>query len=61
MGFKYANRLTGLHQQRLIAFQVFQRLHDSVIAFPVTRRATNTAVDHQLMWVLGNIGIEVVH
>ena len=61
MRFKYADRFTGLHQQGLVAFQVFQRLHDSVIAFPVARSATNTAIDHQLMRVFSDIGIEVVH
>ena len=61
MRFKYADRFAGLHQQGLVAFQVFQRLHDSVIAFPVARSATDTAIDHQLMRVFGDIGIEVIH
>ncbi|MND28033.1 hypothetical protein D3C80_185090 [compost metagenome] len=61
MGFKYAYRLAGLHQQGLIVFQVFQRLHDSVIAFPVTRRASDAAVNHQLMRVFGDVRIEVIH
>ena len=61
MGFEYAHRLPGLHQQGFIALQVLQRLHDSVIAFPVARCATNTAIDHQLVRVFGDIGIKVIH
>ena len=61
MGFENAHRLAGLDQQGFVAFQVLQRLHDSVIAFPVARCATNTAIDHQLVRVFGDIGIEVIH
>ena len=61
MGFEYAHRLTGLHQQRFVALEVFQRLHDSVIAFPVARRASDAAIHHQLMRVFGDIRVEVIH
>ena len=55
-----ADRLAGLHQQRLVVVEVAQRLEDGVVAFPVARGAADAAVHDQLGRVLGDFGIEVV-
>ncbi len=56
-----ADRLAGLHQQRLVAVERAQRRHDAVEALPVARGAADAAVDHELRGPLGHLGIEVVH
>ncbi|MNC07674.1 hypothetical protein D3C75_552300 [compost metagenome] len=61
MGFKHADRLTGLHQQGLVVFQFGERGNHRVIALPVARRPANAAVHHQLVRILRHVGIEVVH
>ena len=58
---KYTDRLTGLHQQRLVFFQCLQRLDDGVIRIPVSSRLTDTTVDNQVLRSLRNIRIQIVH
>src|SRR5476651_794339 len=61
VGLEHADRLAGLHQQSLVVIQVGQAFDDLVVAFPVTRRTTDTTVNHQFFRVLGNFRVEVVH
>ena len=56
-----ADRLAGLHQQRLVGFQLAQRRDDAVEALPVARGAADAAVHHQLARLLRHLGVEVVH
>ncbi|VFS31354.1 Uncharacterised protein [Yokenella regensburgei] len=61
VGFKYAHRLAGLHQQRFILFKLRQRVDDSVIAFPVACRTTDAAVNNQLIRVFRYVRVQIVH
>ncbi|MNE48767.1 hypothetical protein D3C80_1432520 [compost metagenome] len=61
VGLEHADRLAGLHQQGLVVVQVGQALDDLVVALPVTRRTTDTTVNHQFFRVLGHFRVEVVH
>ena len=61
MGFEYADRLAGLHQQGFVVFEMSQGFYNCVIAFPVTRGAAYAAVDHQLVGVLRHLRVEVIH
>src|SRR5262249_50806917 len=57
---QHAHRLARLDQQRLVVGQRLQRPHDRVVRRPVARRLARAAVDHELLGVLGNLGVEVV-
>ena len=48
MGAEHADRLAGLHQQRLVGFELAQRRDDAVEALPVARRTADAAIDHEL-------------
>lgn len=61
MGFEYADRFAGLHQQRFVVFEIRQRLNNGVIARPVARGAAYAAVDHQLVGIFRYLRIKVVH
>ena len=61
MGAEDADRLAGLHAQRLVGFERAQRRHDAVEALPVARRAADAAIDHELVRLLGHLRIEIVH
>ena len=61
MRAEHADRLAGLHQQRLILLQPAQRLDDAVEAFPVARGAADAAIDHQLLRPLRDHRVEIVH
>ncbi len=61
MRAKYANRLAGLDQQRLVALEPPERGDDGVVAFPIARRTADAAVDDELVRALGHIRVEVVH
>ena len=56
-----ADRLARLHQQRLVAVQVAQRGDDRVERVPAAGRPARSAVDDQLIRMLGHLGVEVVH
>ena len=58
---KYPDGLPGLHEQRLIVLQPFERFHQSVIALPVARRLPRAAVDDQVLRAFGDLLVEVVH
>ena len=56
-----ADRLAGLHEQRLVAFEPPQRRDDAVEAFPVARGAPDAAIDDELARPLRHLRVEVVH
>ena len=58
---EHAHRLARLHQQGFIVVQRLQRGDDAVEIFPRPGGAADAAVDHQLMRVFGDIGMQVVH
>ncbi len=61
MGAEHADRLAGLHEQRLVALEAPQRRDDAIEALPVARRPADAAIDHELARLLGDVGIEIVH
>ena len=61
MRAEHADRLAGLHQQRLVLLQDFQRRDDPVEIVPGARGAADAAIDDELVRVLGDVGIEIVH
>ena len=61
MGLKDADRLAGLDQQRLVVLERLQRPDDGVVGVPVARRLSRSAVHHQIVGPLGDVGIEIVH
>ena len=61
VGAEHADRLAGLHQQRLVLVQRLQRRDDAVEILPGAGGAADAAVDHQFVRIFGNVGIEIVH
>ena len=53
--------LAGLDDQRLVRLQVLQARDDAVEILPGPGGAADAAIDHQLMRVLGHVGVQVVH
>ena len=60
VGLEDADRLARLDQQRLVVAEFAQRRDDRIEAFPVARSAPDAAVDDELLWILGDLGVEVV-
>ncbi len=58
---EYANRLAGLHQQRLVVVKLLQRFDDGAIGFPTARGASGSAIDDEIFGALGDFFVEVVH
>jgi hypothetical protein len=58
---EYAHGLAGLHQQSFVVGQSFQGRDYGVVGFPTARGAAGSAVDDEILWALGNLGVEVVH
>jgi hypothetical protein len=59
-----ANTPTGLpdwNQQRFVCIERAQRLDDAIETFPVARGAADAAVHDQLVGILRDFGIEIVH
>jgi hypothetical protein len=54
------HRLTGLHKQRFILFQILERLEDRVEGLPGARGFPTPAIDDELFWFLGNFRVEIV-
>ncbi len=61
MGAEHPHRLAGLNQQSLLIPQSPERRHDLPEALPVARSLADTPVDDQVLWPLGDLGVEVVH
>ena len=61
MGPKHADRLPGLNEKSLVVLKLFERGNDPVEILPGARGSADAAIDHQLVGVFRNVGIEVVH
>ena len=61
VGAHDADRLAGLHQHRLVVGQRLQGAHERVVGLPAARGLARAAVDDELLGVLGDLGVEVVH
>ena len=61
MGAESTYRLPRLHQQGLIVLQILEVAHNGVEGIPGSGRFPPAAVDNQLIRVLGDLGIEVIH
>ncbi len=61
MGPKHAHRLAGLHEQRLVVAQCAKRTTDRIERFPRSSGLARPAVDDQVIWPFGDLGVEVVH
>ena len=61
VGAEHADRLAGLHEQRLVGLEAPQGRDDAVEALPVARGAADAAIDDQFVRPLGDVGIEIVH
>ena len=61
VGAESADRFAGLHAQRLISLKRPESRDDAVIAFPIARGAADAAINHKLLRLLGDLGVEVVH
>ena len=61
MGPEHADRLARLHQKRLVVFERLQGRDDEVEILPGARGAADAAIDHQLVRVLGDVRVQVVH
>ncbi len=61
VGAEHPDRLAGLHQHGLVVLEAAQGRHDGVERLPAAGGATGAAVDHQVLGMLGHLGIEVVH
>jgi hypothetical protein len=61
MGAEDADRLAGLHQQGLVRFKLAQGRDDPIKTLPIPRRAPDAAIDDELLRLLGDLRIEVVH
>ncbi len=61
VGAKNTDRLARLYDERFILVQILQRRDDAVKILPGAGSTADTAVDDQLMRVLGHVRIEIVH
>src|SRR5262249_5920218 len=61
MGPEDADGLAGLDQQGLFAAELAERADDRIERIPGARRPAATSVGHQLVGVLGDFRVEVVH
>ena len=61
MGAKDADRLARLHQHGFVVAQGRERAHHGVEGGPGSRRPAGSAVDDEIVWTLGHLGIEIVH
>ena len=61
VGAEHADRLARLHQQRLVGLERLEARDDAVEIGPGARRPPDPAVDDELVRVLGDVGMQVVH
>src|ERR1700756_4435166 len=55
-----SDRLAGLNEQRLVAFELAKRGNNAIKTLPIARRAANSAIHHKLARPLRNLRIEIV-
>ena len=58
---EHPDRLAGLHQHGLVVFEPAQSTNQCVEGGPAARCAPGSAIDDEIVGVLGDLGIEVVH
>ena len=58
---EHADRLAGLHEQRLVGLELVEGAHDRVVRLPAAGGLAGAAVDDEVFGVLGDLGVEVVH
>jgi hypothetical protein len=58
---EHAHGLPALNEQRLVVLQSPQRPDDRLVALPVSRRLSGAAVDDELVRILGDVRVQVVH
>ena len=58
---KDSDRFARLHQQGLIVFQRLQRVDDGVVALPIARGATGSAIHHEVLRALSDVRVQIVH
>ena len=56
-----AHRTARLHQQGFIGFEVPEARHDTVEIIPAPCGATDAAIDDEVLGILRNLRVEVVH
>src|SRR5699024_2587288 len=61
MRLEHAHGLDALYQHGLIIFQAFERRHNLMVAFPVTRSLPAAAIDDQLIRLFGYLRIQIIH
>ena len=61
MGAEHADRLARLDEQRLVVGKRLQRADDAVEIVPGPRRPADAAIDDQLVRILGDVRVEIVH
>ena len=61
MGPHHADRLAGLHEQRLVVLEFAQAGQDRVVRLPRARGLAGAAVHDEVLGSLGDLGVEVVH
>ena len=61
MGPEYPGRPAGLHQQGLLVSKLPEALDHAVEVVPAACGAADAAVDDQILWILRDLGVEVVH
>ena len=55
------DRLARLHEKCFVVFERFQGANDFLIALPVARGFAGSAIDNEIIRVLGNLRVEVIH
>ena len=58
---EFADRFSGLHEQRLVIPKFAQGAHDRIERFPTSRGAACSAVNNKPIRIFGHVGIEIVH
>jgi hypothetical protein len=58
---KHRDGLAALDEQRLVVAEAAELADDRVERVPAARRAARAAVDDEVVGILGDLGIEVVH
>ena len=61
MCLDHPNRFPRLHQEGLVWGQVLEFPDDGIKCLPRPGRLPASAVDHQLFWDFGNLGVKIVH
>src|SRR5438874_3242117 len=58
---EFADRFSRLDKERFVVFQFTQRADDCIECFPASGGATSSTVNHELIRILCDVRIEIVH